>query len=247
LYFILNLVIDIGNSVSKGAVFDRQSCIYMLTRDIIRASDIQALLAEYPDISHTIISTVRNEQPSFAGLLQERGISVLHLDHLTPLPIRNSYGSKETLGYDRIAAAVEASAKFPGQDILIIDMGTAITIDFISSEKEFLGGNISPGLLMRFRSLHEFTGRLPLVEPAVQDALLGNDTELAIRAGVQNGIIFELDGYINEQKERYPRLQVLMTGGDAVFFDKKLKNSIFVDLNLNLFGLHRILQYNVDR
>ena len=171
----------------------------------------------------------------------------LLLDHQTPLPIRNRYLTKETLGYDRIAAAVEASARFPGQDILIIDAGTAITIDFVNSENEFLGGNISPGLLMRYRALHEFTGKLPLVEPADQDALLGDDTEGAIRAGVQNGIIFELDGYINEQKKRYPRLQILMTGGDAVFFDKNLKNYIFVDLNLNLFGLHRILEYNVER
>lgn len=243
----MNLIIDIGNSVSKGAVFERQSCIYKLTRDIIKAADLLDLLRDYPDIDRSIISTVRKEEPSFAGLLRDKGVRVLLLDHLTPLPIKNCYTTKETLGYDRIASAVEANARFPGQDILIIDMGTAITIDFISSENEFLGGNISPGLLMRFRSLHEYTGRLPLVEPADQDALLGDDTECAIRAGVQNGIIFELDGYINEQKKRYPRLQVLMTGGDAVFFDKKLKNSIFVDLNLNLFGLHRILEYNVER
>jgi len=242
----LNLVIDIGNSVSKGAIFDRQSCIFMITRDIIRAADIQDLITECPDIDHSIISTVRKDEPSFTGLLKEKGIGVLQLDHLTPLPIRNSYRTKETLGYDRIAAAVGANARYPEQDILIIDMGTAITIDFVSSKNEFLGGNISPGLVMRFRSLYEFTSRLPQVEPAEQNALLGDDTESAIRAGVQNGIIFELDGYINEQKMRYPRLQVLMTGGDAVLFDKKLKNSIFVDLNLNLFGLHRILEYNVE-
>jgi len=243
----LNLVIDIGNSVSKGAVFDRQSCIYMLTRDNIRKTDIEALLRDYPDINRSIISSVRKEEPFFTNLLRDKGVGVLRLDHQTPLPIRNHYRTKETLGYDRIAAAVEANARFPGQDIMIIDLGTAITIDFISSEKKFLGGNISPGLLMRFRSLHEFTGRLPQVEPADFDTLLGDDTESAIRAGVQNGIIFELDGYINAQKKRYPRLKVLMTGGDAVFFDKKLKNSIFVDLNLNLFGLHRILEYNVER
>lgn len=218
----------------------------MINRDIIRAADIQALITEYPDINQGIISTVRKDEPSLAGLLQDKGVGVLKLDHLTPLPIRNSYRTKETLGYDRIAAAVGANARYPGQDILIIDMGTAITIDFVSSKNEFLGGNISPGLLMRFRSLHEFTSRLPQVEPAEQNVLLGDDTESAIRAGVQNGIIFELDGYINEQKMRYPRLQVLMTGGDAVLFDKKLKNSIFVDLNLNLFGLHRILEYNVE-
>ncbi len=242
----MNLVIDIGNSISKAAVFERRSCIYTLTRDHIGTDDLQALHTEYPDIVHCIISTVRKEQPSFAGLLMDKGISVLMLDHMTALPIKNRYLTKETLGYDRIAAAVEASARFPGQDILVIDMGTAITIDFISSEKEYQGGNISPGLRMRFRSLHEFTDRLPLVEPADLDDLLGADTEHAIRAGVQQGIIFELDGYITEQKKRYPGLRVLMTGGDAIFFDKKLKNSIFVDLNLNLFGLHRILEYNVE-
>jgi len=243
----LNLVIDIGNSVSKGALFEGDSCIKGITLDEIHTSDIQFLLADYPDVNRAIVSTVRLEPPSFVSLLRERGIRVLILDHTTPLPIRNRYRTKETLGYDRIASAVGANARFPGQDILVIDAGTAITIDFINSANEFLGGSISPGLLMRFRALHEFTGRLPMVEPADQQALLGDDTEHAIRTGVQQEIIFELDGYINEQKKRLLDLKVLMTGGDAGFFDKKLKNSIFVDLNLNLFGLHRILEYNVER
>jgi type III pantothenate kinase len=243
----LNLVIDIGNSVTKGALFSGESCTHLFTRKKVRTPDIQSLLAEHPDIDRIILSSVRKGPPVFAGFLRDRGIPVLILDHTTPLPIRNRYETKETLGYDRIAAAVGANARYPGKDILVIDAGTAITIDFISSENEYMGGNISPGLLMRFRALHEFTGRLPLVDPADFQTLLGNDTEDAIRIGVQQGIIFELDGYINEQKIRYPGLKVLMTGGDAGFFDKKLKNSIFVDLNLNLFGLHRILEYNVER
>ncbi len=243
----MNLVIDIGNTVSKGAIFEGASCPFMLTREHIGPGDIRDLLNEYPGIVHCLVSTVRKEVPSFAGLLRERGVGLLLLDHQTPLPIRNCYLTKETLGYDRIAAAVGANARFPGEDLLVIDAGTAITIDFISSDKEFMGGNISPGMQMRFRALHEFTGRLPRVEPAEQDALFGKDTEQAIRAGVQNGIILELDGYINAQKKRYPLLRVVMTGGDALFFDKKLKNSIFVDLNLNLFGLHRILEHNVER
>jgi type III pantothenate kinase len=241
----LNLVIDIGNSVSKGAVFAHGSCIHTFTREHVGRTEIRTLLSAFPGILHSIVSSVRKTSPSFAGLLREKGISLLTLDHRTPLPIRNLYRSKETLGYDRIAAAVEASERFPDKDVLIIDAGTAITIDFINARKEFTGGNISPGLQMRFRSLHEFTGRLPLVEPGDPGTLLGEDTEGAIRAGVQNGIVYELDGYINEQKKRYPHLRVLMTGGDAVFFDKKLKSTIFVDLNLNLFGLHRILEYNV--
>ena len=243
----MNLVIDIGNSISKGAVFEGTSCLFVLNREVIGPEDIRDLLKKNPGIEHCIVSTVRKEPPAFAGLLSERGIGLLMLDHKTPLPIRNRYRTKETLGYDRIAAAVGANAQFPGEDILVIDAGTAITIDFINADKEFIGGNISPGMHLRFRALHEFTGRLPRVEPGDQDTLLGTDTEQAIRAGVQNGIILELDGYINEQKKRYPLLKVLMTGGDALFFDKKLKNSIFVDLNLNLFGLHRILEHNVER
>jgi type III pantothenate kinase len=243
----LNLVIDIGNTVSKLAVFDRHSCKDLLHRDEITEKDIQALLSQFPGITHAILSSVRDELPAIGECLKDRGVWVLVLDQQTPLPIKNRYLTKETLGYDRIAAAVEANARFPGQNILVIDMGTAITIDFIGSDNEYLGGNISPGLLMRFRSLYDYTGRLPLVEPADQGRLLGDDTQSAIRAGVQNGIIFELDGYINAKKKRYSDLQVLMTGGDALFFDKKLKNSIFVDLNLNLYGLHRILEYNVDR
>ena len=241
----MNLVIDIGNSVSKGAVFDHRSCIHTFTSGHLDGTEMQSLLSEFPGILHSIVSSVRKTAPSFAGVLMENGISLLMLDHRTRLPIKNLYRSKETLGYDRIAAAVEASERYPGEDVLIIDAGTAITIDFISAGKEYMGGNISPGLQMRFRSLHEFTGRLPLVEPGEHGTWLGEDTEGAIRAGVQNGIVYELDGYINEQKKRYPHLRVLMTGGDAAFFDKKLKNSIFVDLNLNLFGLHRILEYNV--
>ena len=242
----MNLVIDIGNSVSKLAIFDRHSCIELLYRDEITEADIQALCSIYPDITRSIISSVREEYPLLANSLEDIGIKVLLLDHRTPLPIKNRYLTVETLGYDRIAAAVEANARFPGQNTLVIDMGTAITIDFINSDNEYLGGNITPGLLMRFRSLHEYTGKLPLVEPADNEEILGDDTQSAIRAGVQNGIIFELDGYINERKKRYPDLQVLLTGGDASFFDKKLKNSIFVDLNLNLSGLHRILEYNVE-
>lgn len=243
----MNLVIDIGNTAFKAAVFRAGEIISSRQWDEKGNTVMYEWIEAYPEIRRAIISSVRKDDSGITPALEKAGIQVIMLDNHTPLPMANRYRSGTTLGRDRIAAAVGANTKFPGQNLLIIDAGTAITIDFVSSGNEYMGGNISPGLSMRFRSLHEFTDNLPLVAPNGTEDLLGYDTESAIRAGVQHGIIFELDEYIKRQKNRYPDLRVIITGGDAMFFDKKLKNSIFVDLNLNLYGLHRILDYNVGK
>ncbi|MBT6766833.1 MAG: type III pantothenate kinase, partial [Prolixibacteraceae bacterium] len=154
------------------------------------------------------------------------------------------YDSKETLGKDRIAAAVGAFDLYPDSNVLIIDAGTAITYDIINEKNQYLGGNISPGLEMRFKALHHFTGKLPLVKQNKFDKLYGNTTENAILAGVQNGLVFEVDKAIDTFKEFYNNLKVIITGGNAEFFDKKLKNSFFVHFNLIAMGLNRILEYN---
>jgi type III pantothenate kinase len=242
----MNLVVDIGNTAIKAAVFNKGDIISSLHWKEGESGLIQAWLDEFAGIQRAILSSVRKDNALIRGILEKSGIRVMELDEHTPLPIANRYRSASTLGRDRLAAAVGANSLFPGQNLLVIDTGTAITIDFVNAENEYLGGNISPGLSMRFRALKEFTDKLPLVEASDIAYFLGEDTPGAIRAGVQYGIIFELDEYINRQKKRYPDLQVIMTGGDARFFDKKLKNSIFVDLDLNLHGLHRILDYNVD-
>ncbi len=259
----MNLVTDIGNTACKAAVFREGDMIASRQWDGDHKLPVHQLLDAHPDIRRAIVSTVRKDDGGIKAELEKRGIQVMILDDRTPLPLHNRYRTPATLGKDRLAAAVGANARFPGQNLLIIDAGTAITIDFVSSGNEYMGGNISPGLSMRFGALHHFTDNLPLVkpaetdtsvtpagndshaEPAETDPLLGEDTESAIRAGVQSGIIFELDEYINRLKIRYPDLQVIMTGGDAMFFDKKLKNSIFVDPDLNLRGLLGILDYNV--
>jgi len=243
----MNLVIDIGNTSRKAALFKKDKLILSEHWEEQGSSIVTTWIGNYPELSKAIISSVRKYDAGLKEELKKAGIQVIILDDKTALPLENLYDSPETLGRDRLAAAVGANAMFPGKDLLIIDAGTAITIDFVTSGNEYLGGNISPGLSMRFRSLNDYTDNLPLVEPADVQSLLGTDTEGAIRSGVQYGIIFELDEYINQQKIRYPDLQVVLTGGDAMFFDKKLKNSIFVDLNLNLHGLHRILDYNVGR
>ena len=242
----MNLVIDIGNSSSKFAVYSNESLIESFVVKKLEISDIENLLARKNNIRRCILSTVKKKDSELISMLNERIGYFLLLDHDTPLPIRNLYKSKSTLGYDRIASAVGASKLFPGRNLLIIDVGTAITIDIVSADNAYLGGNISPGLSLRFRSLHDFTDNLPLVNWEESSELMGKDTESAILSGVLNGIIFELQGYIERLKLRYSDLKVLMTGGDAKIFDKKLKKTIFVDSNLNLFGLHRILDYNAE-
>jgi type III pantothenate kinase len=160
------------------------------------------------------------------------------------LPIKNKYSTPKTLGLDRIAAAVGANMLCPNTPLLIIDMGTAITYDFVNSENEFVGGNIAPGVNMRLRAMNKFTNKLPLLEARQEEKLLGNDTSSAMMAGVMRGIEFEIEGYISEIIKKNSNLSVFLTGGDVFFFEKTLKSSIFVVSNLLLIGLNEILRYN---
>ena len=163
----------------------------------------------------------------------------------TSLPIKNLYKTPSTLGKDRIAVAVAANYLKPNTNVLVIDAGTTITYEFIDTKGQYLGGNISPGMKMRFNSLHTFTKKLPLIEHTENSDLLGNDTKSAISSGIINGIIFEMDGYINTLKEKYADIVIFLTGGDTFFFESTLKNRIFAHKNLLLIGLNRILNYNV--
>ena len=133
---------------------------------------------------------------------------------------------------------------FPSTNNLIFDFGTAITIDFINANNQYLGGNISPGLNTRFKALHHYTGKLPLIEKNEHFEMTGKTTEEAIISGVQKGIVYEIEGYIREMQSSFANLNVIFTGGDAFFFEKKVKNSIFVEPMLVFFGLNRILEYN---
>ena len=205
---------------------------------------IDILQEEHPLLKNVILSSVKAPSPEVIKTLQNKCEIFIELDAHTPLPIENRYSTKNTLGKDRIAAAVGAFDLFPGKNLLVIDAGTALTYDIVNQSGQYLGGNISPGLDMRFMALHQFTGELPLVKQGQIDKFYGTSTEEAIRGGVQNGIIFEVDSTINAFKDYYTNLQVIITGGNADFFDKKLKNSFFVHLNLIALGLNRILEYN---
>ena len=243
----MNLVIDIGNTRTKVAVFHRGEVLITIPFDHIEVSHIELLKREYEELNKVIVSSVKNYPEELRAYLQTGFETFIELDATTPLPIENCYQTKETLGKDRIAAVVGAYDLYPDTNILVIDAGTAITYDILTAEGKYLGGNISPGLEMRFKALNHFTGKLPKVEQADQNKLFGTSTDEAIRAGVQNGTVYEADTTISAFKEFYNNLKVIITGGDAEFFDNKLKNSFFVHFNLTSLGLNRILEHNGEK
>jgi pantothenate kinase, type III len=242
---MVSLCFDVGNTLIKLAVFNNNGIIHFQTVSRDSLSAINQIIEEYA-VESSIIASVSEIPQGLESALQQRLGQCLILSHTTRLPIENCYETKETLGKDRLAAVVGANHLHPGSDVLVIDAGTAITYDLITKNNQYLGGNISPGLQMRFKALNHFTNKLPLLEPDKHSVSYGRNTTEAIKAGVQNGMIFEIDGTIDSFNEQYPGLKVLFTGGDAKFFENKLKNTIFVVSNLVMIGLNRILAYNLQ-
>ena len=231
----MNLVIDIGNTRTKFSLFNHGEMMISVPVNEFLPEHIELLKSEHPSLNRAILSSVKKYPQELKEKLTKSFEQFVELDVNTPLPIQNCYESAETLGKDRIAAAVGAFDLYPDSNVLIIDAGTAITYDIVNDKNQYIGGNISPGLSMRFKALHEYTDGLPLVHQEDFSQLFGKTTRQAILAGVQHGLIFE---------EFYNNLKVIITGGDVKFFDKKLKSSFFVHFNLIATGLNRILQHN---
>lgn len=243
----MNLVIDIGNTTTKLAIFTNSRITKSEQVKNLTIPILDHIRRENREIQHAILSAVREVDPAIMDYLEDKIPHFIHLTEQIPLPIINAYGSPSTLGMDRLAAAVGANNIFPGKDVLVIDTGTALTFDLVSADNRYLGGNISPGLTMRFKSLHHFTGSLPQCNEKDDFSVLGDTTEAAIVSGVQQGMILEIDGFIDMMKLIYHEPEVILTGGDSKFFDKKLKNSIFVNQNLVLIGLNEILNFNAQQ
>jgi type III pantothenate kinase len=199
---------------------------------------------KFPDINQCIISAVKQELSELVKKLGDLHIPFIRLGSSLKFPFEIQYSSPETLGNDRLAAVAGAFSLYPNKDVLVIDAGTAITYELLLREGGYIGGNISPGLNMRYKALHTYTDQLPLLTQQDKEHLIGNNTNEAITGGVQNGLIFEIEGYLTKISNKYPQLTVLLTGGDAQFFDNKLKKTIFVVPNLTLIGLNFILNYN---
>lgn len=242
----MNLVIDRGNTHLKFGIFDQCKMLASDSTHFLDKRKLQQLIKEY-DISQAIISSVVDESnAALCDLLRNNIKFVIELSHQSKLPFTWNYKSKATIGKDRLAAIAGAIDLFPEQNLLVFDAGTALTYELINDKHEFIGGNISPGMQMRFRALNEFTSRLPLLSANADTKLLGDSTDEAIRAGVQNSLTFEIEGIINHYQTNTIDLKTVITGGDAEFFARKVKNPIFVASNLVLSGLNRILDYNAQ-
>jgi type III pantothenate kinase len=242
----MNLCIDQGNSRVKTGIFDGYELVHYYQSDALSPGIIEKMVRDYTVTDCLIAST--GEIPSFLyGELSRLNIPYGELTGSTPLPFVNAYKTPETLGRDRLAAIAGAHWLMPAADVLVVDAGTAITFDFIDASGIYRGGNIAPGIEMRAKALHQFTSRLPFVEPVLPVELLGDDTTSAINSGIIYGAVFEIDGYIDTLVLKYPKLSTFLTGGSSFYFDGKLKNRTFAVKNLVLTGLNSILNFNVQK
>ncbi len=243
-----SLTIDIGNTRSKAGFFEGEELVAV---DFFEQDDTESLLgwATNHPVENIILSSVGGVSgfQQTLRILRERYGRVLELDATLPLPIVNEYETPETLGKDRLAAVVGATVFFPRQACLVIDAGTCITIDLIDAKGHYRGGNISPGLQMRLRAMHEFTARLP--RPALKWPAdwIGRTTDTALQNGALRGALLELAGYERLSHDEFGDINVLLTGGDSHILAKNWKSQIFVNQNLVLHGLNKMLTYNVER
>lgn len=239
------LVIDIGNSRTKIAVFEGRK---LIASEKVQKPD-PAKLLEYLNnsvFSHSIISSVSNEIKDLEDQLRNKTHYIRFSANLNT-GIINKYKSPSTLGLDRLAGVLGAKSLFPGKNCLVIDAGTCITYDAVDKDGVYEGGSISPGLNMRLKAMHSFTGRLPEVDFSDYEDWQGYDTVSAMLSGVVNGSIGEVKAFIETYSQKYPELQIILCGGDAIFFDTRLKNSIFAhtlktEPDLVLIGLNEVIQ-----
>jgi type III pantothenate kinase len=208
---------------------------------------IEEILKAYPKIAQMITSSVTKLSADTKAFLQKLSINVHTLTHTSNVPFQNNYATPETLGVDRIALVVAAVAQYPNQNVLVIDAGTCVTYDFKTNKEVYLGGGISPGLKLRYKTLNLLTANLPLLEPEIPNNFIGNTTASAIHSGVSIGIITEIDGIIDRYKAQFQHLTVILTGGDANFLAKRLKNTIFANSKFLLQGLNTVLEYNTHK
>lgn len=239
------LVIDIGNTRQKAAIFDEHGEIVELYQStLLSPEELQHLLARHA-VKAAILSSVGNAHPQLSEWLAGQ-VHTLTFSTRLRLPLTIGYRTPATLGTDRIAAAIGANALYANTPVLVIQAGTCLVTDFVSRDNEYQGGSISPGLRMRCAALPHFTAHLPLVEPVHPTPITGQTTEESILSGVVNGFFFEIEGFIRQYQTQYPDLITLLTGGDAPLLSGMIKNRIFAAPNLVLLGLFKTLILNVS-
>jgi type III pantothenate kinase len=240
------LTIDVGNTRIKGAVFEGSMLVetFIFEKSTLEKS-IKNIVIKYKNIAHLVVSSVSDvEKQSFLGLNEM--LNIHFVSHKDPFPFENQYQTPTTLGIDRMVLASGATLQYPSQNRLVIDAGTCVTYDFIDADNKYLGGAIAPGLRLRYESLHNFTAKLPLLTLENPENFIGSSTSESIHSGVVNGLIYEIDGFINQYKEKYSNFIIILTGGDTEFLAKRLKNTIFANSNFLLESLNQTFQYKIN-
>jgi len=247
----MNLVIDIGNTYTKIAVFKQDELVYNAQYQQVDTGIINGLLKDH-QINRAIISTVKNKSQEDWQQVLAANTRLVYFSAAMNRLIKNHYLTPETLGADRLAAVTGAHYLYPGNDNLVISGGTCITYDWVDAGGNYFGGSISPGLNMRYKALNNYTAGLPLVDADENfNTFYGNNTTSSILSGVQNGIKYELTGFIESYRANENELNIVLSGGDSIFFDTLLKNSIFapcikIEPYLVLKGLNAAIHNNND-
>ena len=238
------LIVDVGNSRAKVVVMDDDMIVYQSVTENLTDDIVADIVAQYSGVCSAIISTTRGDGDRLKTMVERCVARVLLFSPATTLiPIKNGYHTPNTLGADRLAAAVGAWAMEPESDVMVVDFGTAITIDYVI-DGEFRGGNISPGVTTRFRALADYTACLPLCSATEEVLEYGRTTTEAIEQGVMRGVEHEIRGYVEAFSKENDKKRIIFTGGDAKYFVKRIKNTIFADCEPLIYGLATILKYN---
>lgn len=240
----MKLVLDIGNTLGKLVVYDQEDEVFKTQFELgeMHATLIELFL-NFPEITQAILCSVVSIEPQIQLFLKEKTI-LLKVNSQLKLPFENRYETPETLGADRIGLVAAAVFKYPGKNCLVVDAGSCVTYDFISSDGIYRGGAISPGLQMRFKAMHEHANKLPFVTLKEEFIAIGANTQNSILAGAVNGLVFEIEGWQSSLERTYEDLTLILTGGDAQFLSKRLKNTIFAHSNFLVQGLRQLLDYN---
>lgn len=242
----MNVAIDLGNSFAKVGEF-KDTKLIKHHESLTDEKLFELLDNILYTVENIIISSVRSNYSFLTDFLKERNKNFLVLSSNTPVPLKVEYKSQSTLGMDRLAAAIGGEAYFPGQNCLIIDAGTCITYEFVDKNGVYKGGAISPGINLKLKALNTFTQKLPLIEFKKEFNLIGQTTEESILSGVLFGTVAEVEGFIKYYQQQFKDLRIIICGGNANFFESRIKAPIFVVPELVLLGLFRILQYNVSK
>ncbi len=238
------LAIDVGNTKIKLAVFEQNN---IKIQKIVSLSswkiEVQNILDFNDLIDNIVVSSVGHlDENEFKNITSKAKLNFITAN--SKFPFINSYTTPNTLGADRMVLAAGATLLFPNQNRLVIDAGTCVTYDFVDSDNVYHGGAISPGIKLRYESLHNYTAKLPLLSTEYPDEIIGNSTLQSIHSGIINGIIFEIDGFISSIMDNNDNFIIILTGGDAEFLAKRLKNTIFANPNFLLESLNQTFQYN---